>query len=229
MRIKPVEVVLIVAISAALILGSWLKLLPYSMMETLGFVTGAACVYLVVREHSWNFPIGIVSSILYLVVFWEERLFGDAGLQIVFVTLGFHGWYWWLRGGENRSELHVTRASARFWIGITIFLGLSTYALKIILTRYKGSVPFLDAFTTALSLAAQYLLNNKKIENWILWIVADVIYVYVYLIKGLQLTAVLYAIFLVMCVAGLIEWRKSLHRARLPLIEPLPHPGPAHE
>ena len=219
-----------VAISAALILGAWGKWLPYSMVETLGFVTGASCVYLVVREHPWNFPIGILSAGLYLVVFTQARLFGDAGLQLVFIALGFQGWYWWLRGGAGRTELHVSRTSPALAAGTIAFVIAATPVLMWLLQRLKGSAPFLDSFTTVLSLAAQYLLNNKKIENWVVWIVADVIYVYLYITRGLHLTAILYAIFLAMCVAGLIEWRKSLLRAHpLPesVLEPLTHPGPS--
>jgi nicotinamide mononucleotide transporter len=217
-------------ISALLIAGAWGKWLPYSMVETLGFVTGASCVYLVVREHPWNFPIGIVSAGLYLVVFLQTKLFGDAALQLVFIMLGFQGWYWWLSGGTGGTELRVTRMSPALTVGSVVFVAAATPALMVVLQLLKGSAPFLDSFTTVLSLAAQYLLNNKKIENWVVWIVADVIYVYLYITRGLHLTAILYAIFLAMCVAGLIEWRKSLLDARpVPesALEPLTHPGPS--
>ena len=211
-----------------MIVGSWSAWIPYSLTETLGFVTGASCVYLVVREHVWNFPIGVASAAIYLVVFWQARLFGDAGLQLVFIALGLQGWYWWLRGGENRTVLRVTRASPALWAGLIVFTGVATYGLMVILTLVKGSAPFLDAFTTALSLAAQYLVNAKKIENWLLWIVADSLYVYLYIVRGLQLTAILYAVFLIMAVAGLIEWRKSLNQSpQKQEFEPTAHPGPA--
>ena len=232
-RLHWAEILVILHLSALLIAASALGWLTFSsMLETIAVVTGAVCVYLVVREHVWNFPIGILSSVLFFVLFWQSRLFGDAGLQVFFMVLGFQGWYWWLRGGVNRSALTVTRASPKLWAGVVIVTGIATYALMVFLKEVKGSAPFLDAFTTALSLSAQYLLNHKKIENWLIWIVADVIYVYLYVTRGLTLTAILYTVFLALCVAGLIEWRKSLNRpvpAPEPILEPIPHPGAAHE
>jgi len=226
LRLKPVEIILIVLISALMIIGSWQAWLPFVMLETLAVVTGAICVYLVVRQHPINFPMGILSSGLFLVLFTQQRLFGDAGLQVFFIVLGFQGWYWWLHGGENRSELKVSRASGNLILGTLVFVAAATPALMIVLKAVRGSAPFLDSLTTALSLAGQYLLNNKKIENWVVWIIADVIYVYLYISRDLKLTAILYAVFLAMCVAGLVEWRKSLNRQEPEsILEPVPHPG----
>lgn len=107
--------------ASGLAAASWLGWTPYSLTETLGFVTGAACVYLVVKENVWNFPIGIANSLLFLVLFAGARLYGDAALQVVYVALGFQGWYLWLRGGENRTALSVERAPCRVLAGVAVF------------------------------------------------------------------------------------------------------------
>jgi nicotinamide mononucleotide transporter len=185
---------------------------PISWTETLGFVTGVVCVYLVVRQNIWNFPLGLANNIFFLLLFTQARLFGDAGLQIVYLALGLHGWYQWLYGGEHRTALKITRASLRVWFVLACLIPIATWGLVLILRQVNGTAPLADAFTTVLSLAAQYLLNRKLIENWFVWIVADVIYIYLYIARGLHLTAVLYAVFLCLCIAGLIEWRKSLRR-----------------
>ena len=203
------------ALSLALVYASWrgwapFGLTPFSMTEALGFVTGALCVYLVVKENVWNFPVGIANSAFFLVLFAGARLYGDAALQVVYIALGFQGWYLWLRGGENRTPLRVERASRRLLVGVAAFVVVGTTALTFLFRYVNDSSPFLDAFTTVLSLGAQYLLNRKAVENWLLWMTADVLYIYLYFKRDLHLTAVLYFVFLCLCVAGLRAWLKTM-------------------
>lgn len=203
------------AASLALLYASWrgwapFGLEPFGLTEALGFVTGALCVYLVVKENVWNFPVGIANSAFFLALFAGARLYGDAALQVVYIALGFQGWYLWLRGGENRTPLRVERASRRLLAGVAAFVVAATAALTLFFRHVNDSAPFLDAFTTVLSLGAQYLLNRKAVENWWLWMAADVLYIYLYFAKGLHLTAVLYFVFLGLCVAGLRSWLKTL-------------------
>jgi nicotinamide mononucleotide transporter len=199
-----------ILLSIAAVAAAHFGRLPYSTAETLGFVTGAACVYLVIKQNVWTFPIGIANNVALAILFIPTRLYSDAGLQVVYVILGFHGWWCWLYGGTERTKLDIQRASARILVVSAVVTIAGTYPLMLLLQWLKGSVPFLDAFTTMLSLVAQYLLNRKLIENWYFWMTADVLYVYIYIIKKLDLTAVLYAIFFAMCVAGYIAWRKTL-------------------
>jgi nicotinamide mononucleotide transporter len=198
------------AIGSALIAASWRRWAPYSLTETLGFVTGAACVYLVVKQSVWNFPLGIANNVFFLVLFVNSRLYGDAGLQIINIALGFHGWYYWLYGGQNRKALRITHGSPRLLVAVGILVVIGTVGLVLVLRAAGGAAPVMDAFTTVLSLAAQYLLNRKAIENWLLWIVADVIYIWLYISRDLRLTAILYFVFLCLCVAGFLSWRGSL-------------------
>jgi len=209
-----------ILLSAAMLFASWRGWLPSPLTETLGFVTGAWCVYLVVVQNIWTFPLGIANNVFFLVLFYEARLFGDAGLQVVYIVLAVHGWYWWLHGGEHRSKRRVASASALHLGAVAVLVALGTWGLTVVLKAVSGSAPLLDAFTTTLSLAAQYLLNWKYLENWYLWIAADVIYVYLYAARGLHLTAALYLIFLGLCVAGVFEWRKALAGARAPATAP---------
>src|SRR3712207_642753 len=109
------------AAGLALIAASWRGLLPFDLTETLGFVTGAACVYLTVVENVWNFPVGIANNVFFLALFAGARLYGDAGLQVLYVALGFQGWYLWLRGGENHTALRVSRATPRTLVAVGAF------------------------------------------------------------------------------------------------------------
>ena len=204
------EATAVIALCAALLLCSWRKWLPLDLTEALGFATGAACVWLVTRGNIWNWPIGLANNVFFAVLFWRARLFADFGLQGVYFALGVWGWWEWLHGGANHSRLTVSRTRRAEWIGIALFLTFGTWGLRELLIVVNGAAPFWDALTTTLCLAAQYLLCRKRIENWWLWIAADVIYVPLYLSKQLPLTAILYAGFIGLCIVGLIRWKREL-------------------
>jgi nicotinamide mononucleotide transporter len=177
--------------------------------EVLGFITGAAAVWLTVKENVWNWPVGIANSAFYVVVFFHARLYADSSLNILYVVLGFLGWYWWLKGGEHRSVLHVSRAS-KVSAGVLAAIGVvATAGMTVFLASVHDSAPFLDALTTVLSLIAEYMLARKLLENWWVWITADVIYIGLYSYRSLYLTAILYALFLAMCIAGFVRWRRT--------------------
>jgi nicotinamide mononucleotide transporter len=169
-----------------------------------------------VEENVWNFPIGIANNVLFFFLFLKATLYADMSLQIVYVFLGFQGWYQWLYCGKDRTALKVTHTSVGSAIALVVFGIAATVGMREILIRNEDSAPFLDALTTVLSLIAQFLMNWKRLENWYIWIAADVIYIGLYYSRELYLTAVLYALFIVMCVAGLAEWKKVLAASSAP-------------
>ncbi len=209
---------LAVILSLALILASWRQLVPMSETEVFGFITGAASVWLTVKVNIWNWPIGIANSAFYLVLFFNAQLYADAALQVVYILLGFWGWYLWLFGGERHSKLPISRVTPLLAGILLVLLALGTAGETIFLQSINDSAPFLDALTTALSLVAQFMLTKKLIENWYIWISADVIYIGLYLYKSLYLTSILYAIFLLMCLAGLRQWRRELQAQEQPAV-----------
>lgn len=208
--VKRWELALMVVGSAALLLGAWTGALPLGLTETLGFVTGAVCVWLTVKQHIWSWPIGIANSAFFLALFFGARLFADMGLQVIYIVLGFLGWYWWLRGGDNQTTLRVSHATPTTLLALGLLGAVATAGLTVFLRSIGDAAPFLDALTTVLSLVAQYMLTRKLIENWYVWITADIIYIGLYSSRGLYLTAALYALFLALCVMGLRGWRGSL-------------------
>ncbi|MFI7488170.1 nicotinamide riboside transporter PnuC [Micromonospora echinaurantiaca] len=192
--------------------------------ELLGFATGALNVWLVARQRIANWPVGIVNVLLLMLLFWTAGLYADAGLQLVYVALGLYGWWAWLYGGERRSRLTVSRTGRREWWALAAAGLALTVGLWALLTRATDStVPLPDALTTALSLLATYGQTRKRVESWWLWITADLIYIPLYAYKGLYLTALLYLVFLGLCVLGLREWRADLRRQAS--ATPVP-PGP---
>lgn len=200
------------AVSVALTWAAWRQLLPMTLTEVLAFISGVLCVWLTVKENIWNWPIGILNSAFFAWLFWNSRLFADMSLQGVYIVLGILGWYWWLRGGTGRTALRVSRAGWRTWLMLGGFTVVATWGMTVYLRHVQDAAPFLDAFTTVLSLDAQYLLTKKLLENWYFWITADLIYIGLYNVKHLHLTSVLYVIFLLMCLVGVREWRATLKR-----------------
>ncbi len=192
---------------AVLELATWL--------EATSFVTGSVCVWLTVKQSVWNFPVGLVNVATFGTVFYHARLFADAGLQVVYFVLGVVGWYLWLYGGEKRTRLKVGRASANELAILIGFVLVGAVGLWQWLERIGGSASFWDAVTTSISLASQWLLNRKRLESWIGWIVVDVIYVPLYIYKELYLTAFLYSLFLTMAVMGFRAWRASWRQTTL--------------
>ncbi|MEK7779902.1 MAG: nicotinamide riboside transporter PnuC [Verrucomicrobiota bacterium] len=210
--LKPFEIFVILAVSALVLLASYRAWWAISVTEAWGFVTGGVCVWLVVREHLWNWPIGLANNVFFFVLFLQGRLFADMGLQVVYFGLGIYGWFNWLFGGENKTVLKISRTTRNEWLVLVAAIPLGTWGLREILIAVNGAAPFWDSLTTVLSLAAQYLLCRKRFENWFFWIAADIIYIPLYFSRQLPLTAVLYAVFLAMCLIGLREWRRSMRK-----------------
>lgn len=196
---------------------------PTTWAEVLGFATGALCVYLVARQHILNWPIGIANNLLWILLFATAGLYADSGLQVIYIALALWGWWQWLHGGRDRTPIVVTGTTGREWLGL-IVAGLSGTALLtwFLQTQTPSTVPFFDAVTTVISLLAVWGQAKKKWESWLLWMTADVIYVPLYHHKGLDLTALLYFGFFLLCVKGLREWRRDLagRRAALPVATP---------
>jgi len=214
--LKPIELWIMAVASLAVLLASYRAWWSIGIAEAWGFVTGGICVWLVVREHLWNWPVGLANNVFFFVLFWESRLFADMGLQAVYFGLGVYGWLNWLFGGEHRTALRVSRATRTEWCVLAVAIPTGTWGLREILIAVNGAAPFWDSLTTVLSLVAQYLLCRKRFENWFFWIAADIVYIPLYLSRQLPLTAVLYAVFLAMCLVGVLEWNRSLRKGVVP-------------
>jgi nicotinamide mononucleotide transporter len=183
-------------------------------LELISFVLSVLTVLLNIRQNHWAWLFAIISSATYGVVFFDARLYGDCGLQLVFIVVSVWGWYCWLRGGLKHQPLRVTRLERSGWIASLAGWAAGFVLLAWFLSTYTNTdVPHADGFLTAGSLVGQVLLSRKKVENWHAWIVVDVLYVGLYVYKGLALTAVLYALFVLMAVAGLRAWRRAAHGA----------------
>lgn len=187
-----------------------MNLLEWSALEVMAAVFGVISVYLSTRQNIWSWPTAIVNVALYAFVFYQGRLYGQMGLQPIYLALSVYGWYQWLHGGEQRTELRVSRASSRL-LGALAVLNLALWlALAAVLRLTDAALPWLDALLTTTSLVAQWMMTRKILENWLVWIALDVVYVPMFISQGLYATALLYAAFLVLALMGFVEWRRSL-------------------
>lgn len=187
---------------------------PYmNRFEIVAAIFGVISVFLSVRQNIWSWPTAIVNVGMYIVVFYRSKLYADTGLQVVYVVLNFYGWYQWLYGGKNRTELPVSRTGARLAAYLVGIGGLSTLVIGTVLSRNTdAALPYIDALTTSTSLVAQWMMTRKLLENWIVWVSVDVVYIGMYIYKDLRVTALLYAVFLILSVMGYLEWKRSLAR-----------------
>ncbi|UOG74141.1 nicotinamide riboside transporter PnuC [Hymenobacter tibetensis] len=193
-----------------------------SPLEWVAVLTGFACVWLAARESLWNFPVAIVSCGIYIVVYLRAGLYSDSMLQVMFIALSVYGWYEWLYGGRGKTELPVSHTRRREWVVCVLFVAGFTAGFGYYLEHNTdATVPHWDSFTTAGSLAAQYLLMRKRLENWWLWIVVDIIYVPILWYKQLYPTSALYALYLGLAVYGYVQWRRAMRKDELLLkLEP---------
>lgn len=185
---------------------------PVTWLELVAVALSLAMVGCNIREIHWGWPLAVVASGLYFLLFWRSRLYGEAGLQVVFAVVAFWGWFEWLRGkGADGAPLRVHRLTRRGWVLVLLAAAVSWPALGWFLDTFTDTdVPWWDAFPTALSLVGQALLGRKLLENWGVWIVVNVVSVGLFLHKALWLTAALYVVFIAMSVVGWRAWRARI-------------------
>jgi nicotinamide mononucleotide transporter len=182
-----------------------------TLLEWVAVATGFACVWLAARESLWNFPVALVSCALYVLIYHRAQLYSDRNLQFLFIALSLYGWYEWLYGGRGRTELGVSPTTGREWLGGAAFALVYTLGFGYYLRHHTdASLPYLDSFTTAGSIVAQYLLTRKRLENWLIWILVDLIYVPVLWVKELYPTSLLYALYLGLAAYGYWQWRRDM-------------------
>lgn len=180
-------------------------------LEWIAAALGVVNVTLVVRRSVWNYPFGLAMVSLYFFVFFEAKLYSDALLQIFFFAVNLYGWRLWLQARRAAGTVPVGLLSGRaraFWVAGTAAASL---AWGLAMARFTdAAAPMWDAGIAGMSIAAQILMARRRIENWVLWILVDAIAIVLFWSRGLYYTSGLYALFLLLSIAGLIGWRRAL-------------------
>jgi nicotinamide mononucleotide transporter len=200
---------------------------PMSYLEFFGTILNILTVWLVAKKKIWNWPVGIVAVILFASLFYQIRLYSDFLEQIYFLFTGIWGWIVWSKLNKQKAatdtQTTIIKGSWYFNGLVVLAIIIGTILLGVFMSRIHiffpalfpeaTTFPFLDAFTTVASFAAQFLLIYQRIENWYLWIMIDVIGIWLYNEKDVKFVSLLYFIFLIIATNGLIRWQRELRRA----------------
>jgi nicotinamide mononucleotide transporter len=180
-----------------------------SLTEVFAVAASLASVWLSVRRNILTWPTGIIGVSAYFVVFLRARLYADMALQVLFFVQCSYGWWVWYRG-EQRAEPPIRVMSPRGRVAVIAGVAAASALVGSQLARHtNAAAPYWDASASVLSITANQLLARRVLENWVLWIVADALYVGIFAWKQLYLSAGLYAIFLAMVIAGLLRWTRE--------------------
>ncbi len=187
-------------------------------LEFVAVAFGFANIALLIQKNVWNFPCGLVMVSLYATIFFETRLYSEALLQVFFFCVQLFGWWKWYHAIADEGELVVEWSSPR----VLVLCLVATVVLALLLgtamhTWTNAAAPYPDATVAAASVVAQFLLSYRRIENWVYWVAIDCMAIVLYMWRGLNLTAGLYIVMLMMSAFGLISWMRS-HRATDPMI-----------
>jgi nicotinamide mononucleotide transporter len=193
-------------------------------LEIFGAAAGIIYVFLEIRQNIWLWPVGIVTSAVYVVVFFTSKFYADMGLQVYYVLISFYGFYVWRFGvgtGKKREAqvppeekikpLKVSRTPVKIAFRLAVLYVVLHGVMWYILANFTDSpVAFWDSFTTAVSVIATWMLARKYIEHWMLWVVVNIVSMILYIYKGLYPTTVLFMVYTVMAVVGYREWRREI-------------------
>lgn len=207
-------------------ISSWIS---NNFIEIFGAVTGIIYVFLEIRQTIWLWPVGIVTSAVYIWVFFTSKIYADMSLQVYYLAISILGWYWWVKGigrigerenggkGEReKGELQVTRLKLKTGLILALVFVILYLTMYLVLTRLTDSpVPVRDSFITSLSIVATWMLARKIFEHWYLWIVVNFVSAVLFLTRGLYPTVILYVVYGMMSFVGLVAWKKTI-----------PHPVP---
>lgn len=185
---------------------------PITWTEILAFGLAVWMVICNMRVHVLAWPLALASSLLYFLLFWDGKLYGEASLQLVFASLALWGWWQWLRGTDAQGQVLRVRALTPRgrWIALLAVLGAWPLLGLLLKHQTDSALPFWDAFPTVASLLGQYLLGRKYHENWGVWVIVNLVSVALFAFKGYWLTVLLYAVFIPMSVAGWRAWQRQL-------------------
>lgn len=191
--------------------------------EIAGTLFAIVYLYFSIREKIWLWPTGFVTSFFYLIVFFQNRLYADMVLQLYYLFVSVYGWFHWLNKrnpitvGQGQPRLSTSSLTLYPWMiygALIALLNLLIYYLLIrlpaLLELPASDLPAWDAFTTAASIVATWMLARKILENWLVWIVVDTVSMGMYLYKGLYVTTFLFMVYTIMAVIGYFQWRKHM-------------------
>jgi nicotinamide mononucleotide transporter len=194
----------------------YINLLNTSYWELIAALTGIGSVWFARKENILVYPIGIISVVIYVFICFNAQLYGDAGINFFYAVVSLYGWYNWTHknGKVETLEISINKPSEQF---TGILLTILSFVGVLLIIRYfnrdniaylSSPVQYIDSLTTALFIIGMWQMALKRVENWIYWIIGDIISIPLYFYKGLVFTSFQYMVFLIIAIMGYIEWRK---------------------
>ena len=179
-------------------------------LEAFAVFLGIASVFYSMREHIWVYPTGIVSTLIYVWICFQYKLYADMMINAYYFGMSIYGWYVWTHPKGNETILPVTWMDVKGWAGAVGLFVISYFLLAYLLENFTDSdVPYWDSFTTASAFVGMWLMAKKKVENWYFWLLTDLVSIPLYFYKGLVLTSFQYLVFTILATMGLFAWIKS--------------------
>lgn len=198
------------------------------ILEAVATIFGLLSVYFSIKKNIWVYPTGIISTVLYVYILFVFGLLGDMMINFYYTVMSIYGWILWSKSSEDHVHVEVSWATKKQWI-FAVILFILSLGLVTLVYYYKPFIDnkfsmagvdmglyhldwanWLDVFTTSVFLVGMWLMAKRKIENWLLWIIGDLICIPMFLYKGLGITSIQYLVFTAMAIIGFIEWKKNL-------------------
>ena len=198
------------------------QLLQNSLLELLAVVFAVAYLVLAVRENSLCWYAAGISTLIFLFIFWNVKLYMESGLQIYYLAMAFYGWYQWRDAQTETVSLRVSKWRAKQHVVALVLIATLTFVSGSLLNSgTDANLPYLDSFTTWASVVTTFMVARKILENWLYWLVIDSVSIYLYLDRELYFTSLLFAIYIVIIFFGWFAWNRSYRQREIKAISPL--------
>ena len=184
-------------------------------IELLGTIFGLLYIVLSIKQNIWCWPVGLITSALYIYVFFVTKFYADMGLQVYYLVISVYGWYHWMFGARSKKQddLKISKSSLKLIIYSLLATIILFSIISFILVNYTDSeIPYWDAFTTAGSFVATWMLARKIIEHWLIWIIVDSVSLGLYIYKGLYPTVILFGVYTILAILGFVEWKREMRK-----------------
>ncbi len=183
-------------------------------LEVTAVFFGLLSVWFSKKNNIWVYPTGIFSTLIFVYLLYHWALLGDMLINAYYFTMSIYGWYYWTRKTGSKYLNPISKMSQsefRRAAGLFVFALCFVFWVYTLFDMWNNSVAYIDTFTTAIFFVAMWLMARRKIENWLFWIVGDLISIPLYYVKGYSLTSIQYLIFTIIAFAGYYAWKKELY------------------
>ncbi|MGQ1908455.1 nicotinamide riboside transporter PnuC [Marinifilum sp. RC60d5] len=183
-----------------------------NIIEIIGTLSGLIFLYLEIKQNKWLWPVGLLTSVMYIYVFFVAKLYADMSLQFYYVFISIYGWIIWSHGSNQiKEELPVTHLSRKLFVTLfTVSMAIYVVISYVLVNFTDASLPYWDAFTTALSIVATWMLARKILEQWLVWVIVNAVSLGLYIYKGLYPTSILFFFYTVLAIIGYLQWKKDM-------------------